>query len=108
MKSALTVIGGVVAALVLVVVIVIGGYQLGWWLKGNAVNRNAVIQQDSYGRQNALIEQVYNGIKEAETPAIPAGQRTAIISQVCDAAGKLTGSIQLTTSAAAFVQRECK
>ncbi len=31
----------------------------------------------------------------------------AIVAQVCDSAAKLTGSIQLSTSASAFVAREC-
>lgn len=107
MADGLRTVTAVLIAVLLVAVIAVGGWQLGWWLKSASVNKNARIQQDSYGRQTALIEQVYNGIKEAETPAIPAGQRVAIVSQVCDSASKLTGTIQLTTNAAAFVAREC-
>lgn len=81
---------------------------LGWWIKGASVNKNARIQQDSYGRQNALVEQIYDDIKDAETVGIPAGQRIAIVSQICDSVGKLTGSIQLSASATAFVAKECK
>lgn len=97
----------VLFAIVVVALVIVGGYQLGWWLKKDAVNRNAKINQDTYGRQNALVEQILDDIKDAETPGIPAGQRIAIVGQICDSANKLTGSIKLTGNAAAFVAREC-
>ncbi len=100
-------VAGAFAAVVLVVVIVIGGWQLGWWIKGASTDRNARIQQNTYGRQNALVEAVLDDIKDAETPGIPVPQRKAIVDQVCDNAAKLTGSIQLSADAASFVAKEC-
>ncbi len=97
----------VLLAIVLIAAVIVGGYQLGWWLKKDAVNRNAKINQDTYGRQNALVEQILDDIKDAETAGIPPQQRVAIIGQICDSANKLTGSIQLTGNAANFVAREC-
>lgn len=106
-RTAVKAVGATIAGLLLIAAIVVGGYQLGWWLKGNAADRNARINQQTYGRQNALVEQILDDIRDAETPAIPAPQRQAIVAQICDSAAKLTGSIQLPTSAQAFVAREC-
>ena len=87
--------------------IIIGGWQLGWWLKSETVNRNAVILQDSYGRQNALVEQVLDDIREVEAGNLPPQQVIAITAQICDSTAKLTGSIQLPQSAVAFTARNC-
>ena len=51
-----------VGAIVLTAGIAVGGYQLNWWLRDQAVNRTAEINQDSYGRQNALVEQILDDI----------------------------------------------
>lgn len=94
-------------ALALLAALAVGGWQLGWWLKSESVNRNAKIQQDSYGRQNALVEQILDDVAEAQDPNLPASQRAAITDQVCDSAAKLTGSIQLTAGAASFIAANC-
>ncbi len=100
-------VGAVLGGIALVVLIAVGGWQGGWWLQKASTDRNARIQQDTYGRQNALVEQILDDIKDAETVGIPPAQRKAIVGQVCDSAAKLTGSIQLSTNAQAFVAREC-
>lgn len=97
----------VVVSIVLVVAIAIGGWQLKWWMRSETVNRNAQINQESFNRQNALIEQILDDIKDAETAGIPAGQRIAIVDQICDSAAKLTGTIQLSPNAQAFINQEC-
>ena len=96
---------GVVLTLTLVVV---GIYLLGWWVTKDTVNRTAKINNDSYNRQNALVEEILADIPEALNPNLPAGQRIAITSQICDSAGKLTGSISIPFSAKTFIQEECK
>ena len=93
--------------LLLIVLLAIGGWQLGWWLKDETVNRNAEILQDSFGRQNALVEQILDDVREVEAGNVPPNQVIAITSQICDSAAKLTGTIQLPQSAASFVAREC-
>jgi hypothetical protein len=102
-----TIVLSAILAFVLIVTLTIGGWQLGWWLKSYGTNRDAQILQDTYGRQNALVEQIYTDMKEAEIAGIPPGQRVAIINQLCDAAAKLTGSIQLSLSAQRYVALEC-
>lgn len=97
----------VIGGLVVIVALTIGGWQLGWWLKDETVNRNAQILQDSYGRQNALVEQTLDDIREVEAGNLPPQQVIAITAQICDSAAKLTGTIQLPPSAASFVAREC-
>lgn len=102
-RSTFTAIGGVA----LVCAIGVGGYVGGWWIREDSVNRQARINQDSYSRQNALVEQVLDDIAEAQGPAIPNPQRLALIDQVCDSASKLTGSIELPRSAQTFIAQEC-
>jgi hypothetical protein len=96
-----------IIGVLLCVGVIIGGWQLGWWLKSETVNRNAVILQDSYGRQNALVEGILDDVRETEMGNLPPQQVVAITSQICDSAAKLSGSIQLPPNAASFVAREC-
>jgi hypothetical protein len=98
----------ILLAVIVAVAVIIGGYQLGWWLEKDSVNRRARINQDSYNRQNALVEQVLDDISEAQDPNLPAAQRAAIVDQVCDSAAKLTGSIELPLSAQNFINQECQ
>lgn len=85
---------------------IIGLFFLGWWLKEYAVNRNAEINQDTFGRQNALVEQILDDIGEAEGN-IPPNQRIAIVDGICDSAAKLTGTIELPFNAQRFIQENC-
>ena len=98
---------GMTSVVIVSIAAIIGLFFLGWWIKSYSVNRNAEILQDTFGRQNALVEQINDDIIDAETSGIPAGQRVAIVNQICDAASKLTGSIQLSVSAQTFVLQEC-
>ena len=104
--NALRNIGGAILGLILVGAIVVGLFLGGWWIKEYAVNRDAQIYQDGFGRQNALIEQILDDIGEAEGD-IPANQRVAVIDGICDSAAKLTGSIQLPYNAQRFIQENC-
>jgi hypothetical protein len=94
------------AAVVAAAVIAVGGYQLGWWLKAEATDRTAAINQSSYQRQNALVEGILDDIVEAEGN-LPPAQRTAIVAQICANAAKLTGSIELPAATTAFLAKEC-
>ena len=100
-------ITAVATAIALVVGLAIGGWQLGWWMQAESVNRTAQISQDSYGRQNALTEAVLRGINQLEDPNLPSVQRTALVNEVCFNAARLTGAIQLPQSATTFIAQEC-
>ncbi len=96
-----------IAGLVIVVAIVIGGYLLGWWLKGDAINREGEIRRDSFEvqetardeilRQSVLIEQIEVDIanpeiSDAQLKALT-GQRKAAEVQLCNVASDITGSV---------------
>lgn len=97
----------IVLCVLVVCVLVIALYLGVWWLRRENTDRQARVNQRTYGRQNALVEQILDDIAEAENPAIPAAQRVAIVDIVCDSAAKLTGSIALPPNAARFIEQEC-
>jgi len=103
LKTTLAVIGIVVT----VVVVAVGIYLGSWWLVRDTTNRDAEVRQQTYGRQNALVEAILDDIREAEAPATPPEQRVAIVNIVCDNAGTLTGSIELPRHAQTFINQEC-
>ncbi len=85
----------------------VGIYLGSWWLREDSTDRNAQILQNTYGRQNALVEQILDDIEEANEPNIPDSQREALVDIVCDSYSKLTGSIQLPRYASSFIAQEC-
>lgn len=115
MKNALITAG----ALLLILVAVVGAYQLGWWLEEDRVNREAEIDNDSYARQSALNDQViddYRTITDidvqlsnaSEEQAKPLrAQRQAILNEFCDNYAQLTGTTSLSDSILAYAEREC-
>jgi hypothetical protein len=106
MKRLFATTAGIILSVLLVLSIVVGLFFLGFAIKEYSTNRNAQILQDTYGRQNALVEQILDDIGEAEGN-IPANQRVAIIDGICDSAAKLTDTIQLPFNAQQFVQENC-
>lgn len=104
-QATLTVLG-TIAALIVVIGILIGGYQLHWWLRGQEVNRSAKINRTSYEVQQTYREKALDDI--ASVRAVDAqlaepstsgavkqqlrAQRTAIVTQTCDAISRLTTS----------------
>ena len=103
LKTTLAVIGVVIV----VVVAAVGIYLGSWWLTRDVTDRDATVRQQTYGRQNALVEAILDDIREAEAPATPPEQRVAIVNIICDNAGKLTGSNELPRHAQTFINQEC-
>lgn len=97
----------IVLGVILLAVVSVGGYLLGWWIKEDSTNRTSRIKQQSYARQEALVDQILDDIAEAQDPAIPDAQRAAIVSQICASAAKVTGSIALPITATTFIAQEC-
>lgn len=96
-----------VALVVVAAVICVGAYLGIWWITKDSTNRRAEINQNSYQRQNALVEQILDDIDEASDPAIVPAQQLALIDIICDSVDKLTGSIALPSHALTFVAQEC-
>jgi hypothetical protein len=91
-------ITGIVAgAVVVVVLLAVGGWQLGWWLKTSAVNHNAQIFRNSYGAQSSSEQEAQNLVSQVNQinvriadPSISASevlalraQEASIITQTC-------------------------
>jgi len=112
-------IGIIVVAVAVTVGVAIGGRELGWWLKADNTNRQTKIENLSYSHQTALKDQVLNDAKDIGKidAAIPfaspeykvtlKGQRIAIVADMCDAAGSLSGTVNLSASAESLVNQEC-
>jgi len=96
-----------IVTIMLVVGVVVGGYQLGWWLNSQSVNRNARIQQDSYGRQSALTTAVLREATDLQDPNLPPAQRVALVAEFCINASMLTGTIHLPAATQALITKEC-
>lgn len=99
----LIVIGGLAFA----AVVLVGGWQLGWWLKSSATNHQAQIYQQSYGAQSADISQAQSLISEIQginvqihDPSTPAdevpdlqAQQKAEINQACSVVDGIAGDL---------------
>lgn len=84
----LLIILGSIVAFVLVCVLVVVGWQVGWWFKNQNVNRQALIFQNSYGTQSALIGELnqeiqqFDGIQvQVASPQTPGSEKSALVSQ---------------------------
>lgn len=115
---------GILATIVGVAVlvgIVIAGYQLNWWLKGNAVNRTAKINRTSYEVQQTYREEVLHDMEnlgavdaQLANPAYASmsaelhAQRISIVRTACDHISRLTTSGAGTDpDVVAFHDKEC-
>jgi hypothetical protein len=113
------VFGIILAGLVVIAGLCIGGWQLGWWLNNSAVNHQAKIYQNGYGAQSAYIEQARNGISQIDAiqsqmsdPSTPASeqaslsaQKQALVQQTCALAQNIT--ITPPADIVSFVQANC-
>lgn len=106
-----------VAAVLGIVTVVLIGWQVGWWLKADAVNREAEINRDSYSAQTVARDRLTRGIVEvyaidsqiaassgAQVATLQA-QRHAVLGVVCRSATEITGPIH--PDQAGFVEINC-
>lgn len=110
-----------IVALLLVVGVIVGGYQLNWWLRGQEVNRSAKINRTSYEVQQTNREVVLKDMQKVATDdrqiadpsykGIVAQLRAERIHDVTVACGHIS---RLTTSGAGvdpdiqlFHDKEC-
>ena len=118
MKQVFASVGVVVAGVVLVVGLAIGGWNLYWWMAGASTNNTAHIYHNSYGAQSADTQQVQNLAAQVATidtqiadPTTPAtevsalqAQKSAIIRQACSLAANI---VSLTPDVSQFVSLNC-
>lgn len=97
----------VVLGVILVVAFTIGAYKLSWWVEEDTTNRQAEINDKSYNRQLAIVDQIQDDVAEVQQGGLPEGQVKAIVDQICQNADRLTGRVALGPNAERFVQREC-
>jgi len=102
-----------IGAVVVATAIAIGGWQLGWWLKTSATNRNAVTYQHSSVAklQNLIsqIDQVDSRLIDVNTSqsekATLTPQKSALVNQACGISVGITAPLPSTE--AAFVASNC-
>lgn len=118
MKS-LSVVLGVLLAILLLALLAVGGWQLGWWLKEESTNRTTGIANESLARQQARLDEVLDKAEtiadidvqvvlvtpEQAKPIL--AQRAAVVEQFCDAYGGLTGRLTIPTSIDVLASEEC-
>jgi len=111
--------GAALLTAALVTGIILGGWQLGWWLHAHNVNRQAHVIQNGYANQSALQQQVAQGIANVDTITVQmdgsAGQqladlhaqRLAVAGTVCDNAARISAAVPLPATEQQWVSRNC-
>lgn len=96
-----------ISSVVILIGVIVGGYLLGWWLEEDSVNRQGEIRRDSFEvqetardevlRQWAEIEKINVDMADPDTSdelrAALLAQRSAAISQLCNVASDISGSV---------------
>lgn len=111
------ILGGFLALVAVIAVIVLGGWWIGWWFTGQNVNRESHVLRNSYANQQTLRDQITANIGNvlsvttqiAEVPASAPelkAQRVAIVNIVCGDAAQLTGD-PLASDQAQFIKANC-
>lgn len=96
------------ASAAVLVALAIGGYQLGWWLKAENVDRQVRIDNISKGTQTAWHDQAISGIRDYSLvdPENTAA-RGALRNQTCDLIARLTNTFR-DDIIVTFENKECK
>lgn len=119
--SVATIVLASILGLIVLAAIVVGGYQLHWWLYKQDVNRSAKINRSSYEVQQTYHEEVLKDLTKvadldaqianpayADSAAANRSARTAQIRQTCDHISRLTISgAGLDPDIQSFHDREC-
>lgn len=104
-KSIATLVVAIIAA---TVVLAVGGYQLGWWLKADSTERQVQIDNSNTGTQTAWHDQAIQGIRDYELvdPSNTAA-RGALRNQTCELIARLSDPYR-DNIIVAFEAKECK
>lgn len=82
MKAAFAWIGGILAVIVVVALIAIGGWKLHWWMAKATVQNQYVVNTQTQQYQAGLISQERDNVL-AWNKAVDPGQKQAISDQFC-------------------------
>lgn len=110
-----------VAALVVAVAVVLGGWAAGWWFKTQNTNRESNLYQHQYGRQTALRDDISRKLGavtditvQLADPAVTSqqaaalsAQRLAVARQVCADAEQVNKVTDLPPDQQDFVTLNC-
>jgi hypothetical protein len=105
-----------VAAAVVVLAVIVGGYLGGWWLNTDINNRQAHLNRTTFEQQTTYRDEMVRRIQDVKAIDLQIGQspdqapqlqaqRRAIVDIVCRDNTHINGG--LDSSTAAFVEREC-
>lgn len=112
----------VIASLLLITGIVIGGWQAGWWFTVQNTNRQAHLIQQGYNFQSTLEQQISEGISNVNTVTTEIAQasgnsdyqsslkaqRESDVATVCQQASEVTpSSVPMPLESQKFVNMNC-
>lgn len=110
-------VGVTLGGLVLVVLLVLGGYFGGWWLRTDIANRGAHLRRATFEQQTTYRDEMVRKIADVrsidtqiteapdQAPQLQA-QRRAVVDIVCRDNTHINGGLDPAT--ASFVERECQ
>jgi len=110
-----------VAALVVIALIVVGGWQLGWWFKTQNTNRQAQLYQNGYANQSAMRDEIGRKLEDVQryttqigNPAYASDKANVEQSRayagmlVCGDAAQLNPGTQLPTDETRWIATNCE
>ena len=109
-----------VGVVLLLAVALAGLYLGGWWVKRDSVNRQSVINTESYARQQALAQEaidLHTEVTRLDVRALDAetdqektvlgAQRAALVTEFCDAYYQVTVLNAVGPDLVIFASKEC-
>ena len=111
---------GITGLVIVIALIVLGGWQIGWWFTNQNVNHESHVLRNSYANQQTLRDQITQNIgtvlsvstQIAETNDVGVtaslkAQRVAVVNIVCGDAAQLAGD-SLAADQAQFISANCQ
>lgn len=120
-REGLSVVFAVVATIALVGIIILGGWQAGWWFRAQDTNRQAQLDKQGVGYQLPLQTQIGDEIGQVQglntqlvaasgkpdLIGVLAAQRRGTVGQVCRQAQQVNPATPLGAEQAEFVAQNC-
>ncbi|MGH7743384.1 MAG: hypothetical protein ACREQ5_00985 [Candidatus Dormibacteria bacterium] len=110
-----------IASLAIIAIIVVGGWQAGWWFHTQDTNRQAVLDKQGYGYQQPLQTQIgadIDTVTDLNTQLVAANgnpdlitvlatQRRQAVTHICQQAAQINPNLPLASDQAQFVATNC-